>query len=217
MTVREIAKNTGNKVPSIQRNLKRNGFGKFGINDVLPKNAITHIMGDQAGPAPSNSEEVEEVEVVEKVELPKKETPVKKEGKLENKKVGEAEKIIREALALLPLPMLGLAACYGVYLFASRFVPGWVAVIEAGGFEFVYIGLAAMRNLNDQERKKAMLISMGAVGVSMTYNALAAALEMQPDLFENLDRFWFWVIAITHGAPLALLSFLVADLILHRD
>jgi len=44
----------------------------------------------------------------------------------------------RGILARLPLPMLALAASYGVYEFARLFVPMWVALVQAAAFELTY-------------------------------------------------------------------------------
>lgn len=118
-------------------------------------------------------------------------------------------------LPVLPLPMLGLAASYGVYLFASQFVPTFVAVAEAAAFELIYIGLAALKGLSEERRKLARRVSIGAVIVSVIYNTLAGAIELRSDLLLNLHEVFFWVICIIHGAPLAVLAFYVSDLLFH--
>lgn len=123
----------------------------------------------------------------------------------------------REVIAILPLPMLGLAASYGVYFFAVQFVPIPVAIIEAAGFECTYIGLSVLRGLDDKQRQAARYVSIGAVCVSVIYNSIAGAIHLQPDLLADLPNVWFIALVIVHGAPLAILTYFVADLIFHRD
>lgn len=121
----------------------------------------------------------------------------------------------RIVLARAPLPMLALAASYGVYSFASLFVPWWVAVIQASAFELTYVGLAVARDLSDDQRKRATNISIGAVATSIVYNTLAGLFYRQPDLLGWLDGWGWFVLALLHGAPLAWVAYLVADLLLH--
>lgn len=122
----------------------------------------------------------------------------------------------RDVLATLPLPMLGLAASFGVFYFASNFVPVWFAIIEAAAFELTYIGLSAVKGLDEKQRKKALGVAIGAVLVSVIYNTISAALHQQPDLLQDLSPIWFWTVSLIYGAPIAILGFLVADLLLHR-
>lgn len=122
----------------------------------------------------------------------------------------------RTLLSRLPLPMLALAASYGVYRFALMYTPPWVAIAQAAAFEMTYIGLAVLDGLDDDERKRATLISVGSVGVSIIYNTIAGVAHQQPDLFVNLDRTWLWTLGFLHGAPLAIVAYFVADLLLHR-
>jgi hypothetical protein len=123
---------------------------------------------------------------------------------------------LKFTLSVLPLPTLGLAASYGVYHFSSNFVPNWVAVVEACGFESVYIGLAVSKNMPDNLRKRIQSVSWGAVAVSVIYNSLSAALTLNPKLLTEMHPVFFWLISVTQGAPLAVLAFFVADLVLHR-
>jgi hypothetical protein len=126
----------------------------------------------------------------------------------------------RGVLARLPLPMLALAASYGVYSFARLFVPDAVAVIQAAAFELTYIGLAVTRTLDSAERKRATLISVGAVVASIVYNTLAGWFHRQPQLLDASNAYadvtWL-MFAILHGAPLAWVAYLVADLLLHTQ
>jgi len=120
----------------------------------------------------------------------------------------------RTFLARLPLPTLALAAAYGVWSFQTLFVPWWVALISAASFELVYTGLA-VAHLDDEMRRRATLISVGAVVVSVLYNSLSALFAIRPALL--LDRpLWADVcLAVAHGLPLAVVAYLVADLLLH--
>lgn len=118
-------------------------------------------------------------------------------------------------LARLPLPMLALAASYGVYSFALLFVPQAVAMIQAAAFELTYIGLAVTQGLNVDQRKRATLISVGAVVASIVYNTLSGWFYRQPELLSGATPVAWLMLAILHGAPLAWVAYLVADLLLH--
>lgn len=123
----------------------------------------------------------------------------------------------RIVLARLPLPMLALAASYGVYRFALLFVPSWVAIIQAAAFEATYVGLAALDQLDGDGRKRASRISVGAVIVSILYNSLDGLFHRYPSILVNLDVApWGLGLALLHGAPLAWVAYLVSDLLLHR-
>jgi hypothetical protein len=121
----------------------------------------------------------------------------------------------RGVLARLPLPMLALAASYGVYSFALLFVPPWVAITQAAAFELTYVGLAVTQELTDPQRKRATGISIGAVAASIIYNTLAGWFHAQPQLLEHATAIAWLCLAILHGAPLAWVAYLVADLLLH--
>lgn len=123
----------------------------------------------------------------------------------------------RMVLARAPLPMLALAASYGVYSFALLFVPWWVAVIQAAAFELTYVGLAVTRGLTADQRKRATAISIGAVVTSIVYNTLAGWFHRQPALLNDARPESWLAFAILHGAPLAWVAYLVADLLLHTD
>lgn len=122
----------------------------------------------------------------------------------------------RALLAALPLPMLALAASYGVYEFAKLFVPEWVAVVQAAAFELTYIGLAVLQGLDERQRRRAGVIALGAVVTSIIYNTLAGWFHRQPDLLAAASPIADLMLAILHGAPLAWVAFLVSDLLLHR-
>jgi hypothetical protein len=122
----------------------------------------------------------------------------------------------RDVLARLPLPMLALAASYGVFRFASMFVPVWVAIIQAAAFELVYIGLAVVR-LDEKQQKRARAISLGAVIVSMAYNSLDGLFHRRPALLIDPPLWADVVLSLLHGVPLAALAYLVADLLLHSN
>jgi hypothetical protein len=121
----------------------------------------------------------------------------------------------RSVLAVLPLPMLALAASYGVYEFSRLFVPAWVALVQAAAFELTYVGLAVVQVQSDQ-RVRARWISLGAVVVSICYNTLAGLFHREPALLEAAPLWANVALALLHGAPLAWVAFLVADLLLHR-
>lgn len=122
----------------------------------------------------------------------------------------------RPVLAGLPLPMLALAASYGVYSFALLFVPMWVAVVQAAAFELTYLGLAVLVGLDERQRARARLISVGAVVTSIIYNTLAGWFHQRPALMATAsDEAWL-MLAILHGMPLAWVAYLVSDLLLHR-
>lgn len=121
----------------------------------------------------------------------------------------------REITSRAALPLLTLGAMYGVYSFSRFFVPDVVAIIIAGAFEFTYIGLAVASNLSANQRRRAKFISLGAVAVSVSYNWTAGIFHVTPELFANLNSFAKWILAGLHGAPLAVLAYMVADLLLH--
>lgn len=123
----------------------------------------------------------------------------------------------RGILARLPLPMLALAASYGVYSFALLFVPPIVAGIQAAAFELTYIGLAVTRDLDTPQRKRATGISLGAVATSIIYNTLAGWFHSQAALLETASPIAWLCLAVLHGAPLAWVAYLVADLLLHSQ
>jgi len=122
----------------------------------------------------------------------------------------------RDVLARLPLPMLALAASYGVYRFASMFVPPWVAIVQAAAFELVYIGLAVVR-LDEKQQRRARSISIGAVVVSMAYNSLDGLFHRRPDLLVSPPLWADVALSLLHGVPLAALAYLVSDLLLHSN
>ena len=121
----------------------------------------------------------------------------------------------RAILATLPLPMLALAASYGVYEYSRLFVPAWVALAQAAAFELTYVGLSVVQVQSDQ-RQRARLISLGAVVVSVSYNTLAGLFHREPALLEAAPLWANVILSLLHGAPLAWLAFLVAELLLHR-
>ncbi|NJP04381.1 MAG: hypothetical protein HC837_01480 [Chloroflexaceae bacterium] len=119
-------------------------------------------------------------------------------------------------LPRLPLPMLALAASYGVYQYQRLYMPHWFALASAVAFELTYIGLA-LAPVHHQERQQARWIALSAVGVSVVYNTLAGLFHRVPTLLNDLPLPWEAVLAVLHGAPLAIVAYFVADLLLHRD
>lgn len=122
----------------------------------------------------------------------------------------------RPVVAALPLPMLALAASYGVFSFNLLFAPWWIAFVSAAAFELVYVGLAVLGGLDSHQRRRASAISIGAVAVSVVYNSLAGLFHRRPELLIDLPIWAEAVLAILHGLPLALVAYLTADLLLHR-
>jgi hypothetical protein len=122
----------------------------------------------------------------------------------------------REFLAVIPLPMLALAASYGVYSYVRIFVPEWVAIAQASAFEMVYVGLSVVQ-VQQTQRNRAVMISIGAVVTSVVYNTLAGLFYRQPSLLVDTSIVFDTILALLHGAPLAWVAFLLADLLLHRE
>ena len=123
----------------------------------------------------------------------------------------------RSIFGTLPLPMLALAASWGVYSFNLLFVPQWVAIISAAAYELTYVGLAVIVNLDTPQRRRAGHISVGAVVVSILYNSLAGLFHRRPELLAALPWWGDGILSIFHGLPLALVAYFVADLLLHRE
>jgi predicted DNA-binding protein (UPF0251 family) len=125
----------------------------------------------------------------------------------------------RGILARLPLPMLAIPASYGVYEFTALFVPTWVAIMQAAAFETVYVGLAAYDKLTNQDKWRALGISIFAVGASVIYNTLAGYFHRSPQALISWESVWWGglILAALHGVPLALLAFFVSNFTLHRS
>ncbi|HEU5088204.1 MAG TPA: hypothetical protein VFT99_12190 [Roseiflexaceae bacterium] len=123
---------------------------------------------------------------------------------------------LRTILAHAPLPMLALAASYGVYQYALLYVPNEVALIQAAAFESVYIGLTVANIQDGAPRKRARMVSFGAVATSIIYNTLAGLFHRVPGALVGLPLHGELALAALHGLPLAWVAFLVADLLLHQ-
>ena len=132
----------------------------------------------------------------------------------------------RDVVARLSLPMLAGGAAAGVFQFNSetKFVNDWVAGLIAGSFELTYVGLALLQNLPDNLRGRARRIAVGAMTVSMIYNILGGLFARNPDflkaeIWPSSQLGWRLafegMLAVVHGAPLALLAYLTSDLVLH--
>ena len=119
----------------------------------------------------------------------------------------------RQWIARLPLPLLALSAAYGVYQFQALFVPIWVALLSAIAFESVYLSLSFTPT---PDTKRAMVISISAVGVSVLYNTLSSLFHLRPLLLDSRPLWADIALAVLHGAPLAIVAYAVADLLLHR-
>jgi hypothetical protein len=203
-TIKQIAPTLGVKPESLQKRLKRTGQ-PYGLNDTLPDNLVDELIGGSPSTKPD--------EPIQPDRKPDKPKPDRQKAAPKPKaKAWQWEKV----LAVLPLPMLGLAASYGVYYFAAFFTPTWVAIGEAAAFELTYIGLSASKGLNEKQQKRAGQVALGAVSVSVVYNSLAGAMHLSPDWFENLQPAYIWLLSVLHGFPLAVLAYQVALLLLHR-
>lgn len=118
----------------------------------------------------------------------------------------------RDTLARAPLPMLALAAAYGVYSFQLLFTPAWVALVSAAAFELTYIALAFV---GTPDPRRATAISVAAVVVSVAYNTLAALFARRPALLADTPLWGDVALAVLHGLPLAVVAYNVAALLLH--
>lgn len=127
-------------------------------------------------------------------------------------------KIFRKSLVYLVLPTLGLAASYGVYRFAERFVPFWVAFTMASSFELTYVGLALKEGLSQASRKRSSRISVGAVVVSVLYNFVDGLFAINPSFAQTIfidNILGNLVLAFLFAAPVPLITYLVSDVLLH--
>ena len=121
-----------------------------------------------------------------------------------------------KALSAMPyfaLLMLGLSASHGVYQFGLLYVSPLFALITAAAFELTYIGLSVITVATDKSQHKATLVARGAMFVSVAYNVISGYLHRNP-----IDRFDIWVevaFAFLHGAPLAVVGYFLATLLLH--
>lgn len=120
----------------------------------------------------------------------------------------------REWIGRASLPMLALPASWGVYQFQLIFVGAdtYIAVLSALAFELVYIGMAVSPT---RQTRRAMAISVAAVVVSAVYNTLAAAFHLAPALLADVNLAGVALLALLHGAPLAVLAYAVASHLLH--
>ena len=121
---------------------------------------------------------------------------------------------LHAAFTRAPLPMLALAAAWGVFKFNALFVPFWVAVISAAAFELTYIALSMIVT---QDRRRATIIAMSAVTVSVIYNSLAGLFAIRPGILLDRPLWADILLAVLHGAPLAVVAYNVSVLLLHSD
>jgi len=121
----------------------------------------------------------------------------------------------RTILARLPLPMLALAASYGVWSFNLLFVPWWVAFVSAAAFELVYVGLS-VEDHAIHNRRRASWIAVSAVAVSVLYNVASGLFHRRPELLEAPPLWLDALLAVMHGLPLAVVAYAVASLLLHK-
>ena len=121
--------------------------------------------------------------------------------------------IWRTIAARAPLPLLALSAAYGVFTFQALFVPAWVALLSAAAFEVTYLSLAFTPT---RDTRRATVISVAAVVVSVLYNTLSSLFHLRPALLADRPLWADVTLAALHGAPLAVVAYAVADLLLHR-
>jgi hypothetical protein len=233
MKIRDIAKQEGIKPKSLQTRIKRYNAAegtayKYGLNDTLSAE-LYEAFGFGA------TAQVKEEKPLEALKTPspkpKKKKTTNKEPK-NMKKTNTSGGALLNSLPYLALPMLMLPLAYGVYSFASQFVPSYVAIGEAFALEFTYVGLAALRGLSPNQVHRAKKIAYWAVTVSITYNIIAAGIHQNADLFAGLEGtlyyegdqlkglggfFVFWSLAIIHGLPIGVVSFKIAELLLHQQ
>lgn len=215
MTLASIAHTKGVDVQSLKRKLRRKNLPVPGVDEELTPDIIGFLTQDGRKNGQS-SDHTKSRPTTSK----KKETAKKGLKWLE----WFMEIDWKKVLPVLPLPMLGLAASWGVYHFSAHFVPPIVAIAECAGFELVYVGLAFTKSLREDLRKRVLKVSLSAVAVSVVYNSISAALYAKTEgdmsesikIVQSLPAFLFWMGAILHGAPLAVLGFFVADLQLHK-
>lgn len=116
-------------------------------------------------------------------------------------------------LPYIALFTLGLSASYGVFQFGLLYVPWYVSLVTAAAFELTYVGLSVVTIRNTQEKDRASWVARGAVFVSVAYNVISGYLHRNP-----ITRFEWWleiIFAILHGAPLAIVAYSLASLLLH--
>lgn len=114
----------------------------------------------------------------------------------------------------VPLLMLASSAAYGVAMFQALFVPWYVAWLSAAAFECTYAFLAFLRT---PDTRRAMWLSLAAVAVSVVYNTLSSLFHIRPALLVGRPLWSDVVLAVLHGAPLAIVAYAVASLLLHSD
>lgn len=120
----------------------------------------------------------------------------------------------RTTLARAPLPLLALSAAWGVFQFQQVFTPWYVAALSALAFESVYLVLAFVPT---RDTRRATVIAVAAVAVSVVYNTLSSLFHIRPALLTDRPLWSDVVLAVLHGAPLAIVAYAVASLLLHSD
>lgn len=120
-------------------------------------------------------------------------------------------------LTRAPLPMLAAASSYGVYSFSSIFMPPWMALLSSMAFELVYISLSYTILTTEKMKVDAQRVAIGAVIVAIIYNVIAGYLHLRPLLMSTLTDGVVFILAIIHGAPLATVAYLYAQLMFHQN
>lgn len=128
----------------------------------------------------------------------------------------------RRIFANLPTPTLGIASSYGVYAFNEMFAPKAVAVVMAAAYEITYIGIAALEDLDEEQRLRGLWIARSAASISFVQNAIAGLFYFIPGLeprirawdFESLVAFGI-IMTILHAAQVWI-AYNSANLTLHQ-
>lgn len=123
----------------------------------------------------------------------------------------------REVITKAPVPMIGLAAAFGVYEFGLIFYPWWVAAISAASFEVVYISLGWQVLHTKEQQEEARRVSLFAVGVSIIYNSLVGFFHLSGIDVKTLHIGWLAILALVHGVPLAVVAYNYSKLVLHNN
>lgn len=116
-------------------------------------------------------------------------------------------------LRAMPLLMLASSAAYGVAMFQALFVPWYVAWLSAAAFECTYALLAFV---GTTDTRRAMWLSVAAVAVSVVYNTLSSLFHIRPALLVDRPLWSDVTLALLHGAPLAIVAYAVASLLVHQ-
>ena len=111
-------------------------------------------------------------------------------------------------------PDAGAGRQLGRSLFAALYVPWRSRSSKRPRFELTYYRSGDPRDMTDAQRRRATGISIGAVVVSVPKQLDRRFFCAQPALLAGLPPWAEAIGAVLHGAPLAVVAYLVADLLL---